>query len=183
MSLAVSAFLLGLFVLYLVARAVKQTEGLPTWKIEIPLVLGVLLAMFDTCTDCIFVWTLSRVASSVLLWLSVGTLILPTVLNIVFVVKMFNTPGMLDFWRFFHKQPLPCSLVFVLSTSNTGLLKLMTSKLVGMDAFNAPIHPRAISRAEAAELITLVFENIQVVEAELKISHNYIPIGHSGRGV
>lgn len=82
--------LLTLLLLYLLLRCVftLKKQDMPLLKKEVPIVLAVLLTIFDFVTDCLFVWTLSlpsTPAPRLYLYLSLGTLALPTLLNIAFI--------------------------------------------------------------------------------------------------
>lgn len=165
---ALVGFLLLILLVYLLARLYvgrqrddERRKGLPPFKVEFFLVLRSLMTVFDFTTDCLFVRERYHDPnmSKVLVFASVVSIALPFLLNLVYISKLLKGSDMLDFWDFFKKHTGGCTVMLLLCATNTSLLRLLCSGLLGLSLFRAPIPEKVIFDAMAGSLITHVLED------------------------
>jgi hypothetical protein len=133
----VIAVLLLLFVIYLILRAVQYVRNreLVKFETELVAVIGVLISFFDFATDIIFILDIKARGRGVpelmlISDLAVASLAACAVVNGALVVRELYTPGMLAFWRFFHRHQWSTTVIFLVSLRKEREYSLMSCHTV-----------------------------------------------------
>jgi hypothetical protein len=77
---------------------------------------------------------------------------------------------MVPFWRFFYKNQAVCAIVFLLSATNCSLFTVISSRLLGLAAFSAPVDAMTESRLSARGIVSNLLEDLPQLVVQIVIA-------------
>jgi hypothetical protein len=132
-------------------------------------VAPLLLTLFDYGTDVSFSYFLYLNAEHVAawcFWLSVASIVVPIVLNFGILYRLLPSEEFNRHW-FVHAAVM--ALVTAMATLNCELAGILSSELLGLDAFKAPLPPRTKALLSVYSIATLITEDITQAVVQLYV--------------